>query len=381
MRSRVPVRLLIATQCGDAHAKAVNRALQSCGHSVHLWYATDHPQRAVASLRLTESSHFAIDLKGPNGPTAGPFDRFWLRRPTLARLPSDMHPGDVEFAEGEWRMFLQGMRSVVAPGAFFVNPPQSASRAESKALQLSAAMRAGFVVPPTLMSNDPQQIRDFIVSNPGETIYKPFRSPTWTANHHVSMAYTATVTLKDLPDDDILRLTPGIFQPRIDKAWELRVTVIGESLFAARLDSQAHPGALVDWRSAIKELPVTVDHLPRAVEQQCHALMRDLGLVYGCIDLIVKPDGAFVFLEVNQSGQFLWLELMNPELPLLDAFCHMLIEGRADHGWRPEQRRFWVSDFHDATLNHQEDLLHVERSTRAYPDELPETEVTDESAG
>ena len=29
-------------------------------------------------------------------------------------------------------------------------------------------------------------------------------------------------------------------------------------------------------------------------------------------------------------GQFLWVELMCPEIPMLDAFCNFLVAGRAD---------------------------------------------------
>ena len=57
-------------------------------------------------------------------------------------------------------------------------------------------------------------------------------------------------------------------------------------------------------------------------------LMRMLGLAFGCIDLIVTPQGEYVFLEVNEMGQFLWVEQREPACPLLRAFATMLIEGR-----------------------------------------------------
>ena len=57
----------------------------------------------------------------------------------------------------------------------------------------------------------------------------------------------------------------------------------------------------------------------------CRALLRRLGLVFGCIDFIVTPEGEYVFLEVNQMGQFLWVELANPEFPLLQAFAEFLV--------------------------------------------------------
>jgi glutathione synthase/RimK-type ligase-like ATP-grasp enzyme len=33
-----------------------------------------------------------------------------------------------------------------------------------------------------------------------------------------------------------------------------------------------------------------------------------LGLSYGAIDMIVTPEGEFIFLEVNPHGAWLWIE-------------------------------------------------------------------------
>ena len=65
--------------------------------------------------------------------------------------------------------------------------------------------------------------------------------------------------------------------------------------------------------------------LPRAVEERCIALMRKLGLAFGCIDLIVTPEGEDVFLEVNEMGQFLWVEHSEPRSELLRCFATLLL--------------------------------------------------------
>lgn len=38
------------------------------------------------------------------------------------------------------------------------------------------------------------------------------------------------------------------------------------------------------------------------------AFMGALDLQFGCIDLVRTPAGEHVFLEVNPSGQWLWLD-------------------------------------------------------------------------
>ena len=51
--------------------------------------------------------------------------------------------------------------------------------------------------------------------------------------------------------------------------------------------------------------------------------MERLGLNYGAIDMIVTPDGRYVFLEVNPQGQCQWIEEVTG-LPINEALCDLL---------------------------------------------------------
>ena len=145
------------------------------------------------------------------------------------------------------------------------------------------------------------------------------------------MLLTSRVRADALPPDDVLRLTPGIFQPLVEKRHELRVTVMGERVISARLLSQADARTQLDWRARSVDLAVEPDTLPATVERSVRELMRRLGLVFGCLDFIVTPEGRHVFLEVNPMGQFLWIEQLAPEIRLLGPFCDLLLaRGRPD---------------------------------------------------
>jgi hypothetical protein len=76
-----------------------------------------------------------------------------------------------------------------------------------------------------------------------------------------------------------------------------------------------------------------VTEIPPSVRQRCVELMQELGIVFGCFDFIVTPRGDPVFLEVNQMGQFLFLEAYT-DLPILDAFAEFLLAGRPDFDWK-----------------------------------------------
>jgi hypothetical protein len=78
-------------------------------------------------------------------------------------------------------------------------------------------------------------------------------------------------------------------------------------------------------RAYNERLSMTALELPEEVAARCREMMRRLGLVFGCFDFIVTPAGDYVFLEVNEMGQFLWLEESLPATPLLQTFCEFLV--------------------------------------------------------
>jgi len=319
------MRILIATFAGDVHALEVALVLRERGHEVVQWCGGDFPTLQSASVELDgRSARWSacgpeLDLDGRE------FDVVWYRRSAPPVLPARMHPADRPVAQRECEDFLAGLWTLVSPSAYWVNPLASRARAELKLLQLREAQRAGLAIPPTLSSNDPERIRAFLAGAGGPVVYKAFYPAWWDDGERVAHLLTSEVDAAALPEDEVLRLTPGIFQPRIEKAHELRVTVMGSRVVTARIASQAHAATRLDWRARTKELALEPDELPPEVERGVHALMRRLGLVFGCLDFIVTPEGRHVFLEVNQMGQFLWVEHTNPDLRLLGPFCDFLL--------------------------------------------------------
>lgn len=319
------VRILIPSFAHDLHAVEVALALRARGHEVELWNESDFPTRQSGSIEFGAGTPswrvhgVELDLDGR------PFDVVWYRRATGPRLPEAMHPGDRPVAQRECEDFLAGLWRLVAPDAFWVNPLDARARANLKLVQLAEARAAGLEIPRTLSSNDPERIRAFLAELGGVGVYKAFYPAQWEDGDRLAVLLTSEVRPESLPPDEVLRLTPGIFQPRIAKRHELRVTVIGERVIAARLLSQADARTRLDWRARSVDLEVTPDRLPAPVENAVRTLMRRLGLAFGCLDFIVTPDGRHVFLEVNPMGQFLWIEHLNPEIRLLGPFCDLLL--------------------------------------------------------
>lgn len=153
-------------------------------------------------------------------------------------------------------------------------------------------------------------------------------------NRKLSVSYTSKITWEDLGDDFSLAVAPGIFQKRVEKAFELRVTVFGNHVVAARLDLSDSDSQAVDSRAHLKEqLRVYPFDLPVEIRERCLNYMSYSRLVFCCFDFIVTPEDEYVFLEANQMGQFLWLEEKNPDIPMLDIMCRFLMSARADFEW------------------------------------------------
>lgn len=374
-------RILIPTYPQDIHAAEVALALADLGHEAVLWYGADFPTRQCATIHL-EPDAVGWEVRGEEidvGPVPSkeePFDVVWFRRLYGPELPEgSIHPDDRAMATRENEAFLRGLWRTVGRGAFQVNPMSSREASNSKAVQLQEARAAGLTVPPTLVSNDPERIRAFLERH-GEVIYKPFFPAQWgeaeQPDDALAILVTTPITASDLPEDDLLRLTAGIFQKAVPKAHELRVTWMGRHHVTAELHSQESDLTRVDWRIGQGHLRMTSGTLPEEVERGCQRLMDRLGLVFGCFDFIVTPEGRHVFLEVNPMGQFLWKEVALPELTLLNDFCAFLLSGRGDFQGpeRPAQLRH--EDYQDPAevLMEEAKQRHVEAAPLfVYPED------------
>jgi glutathione synthase/RimK-type ligase-like ATP-grasp enzyme len=231
-----------------------------------------------------------------------------------------------ELAESELRATLEG--SLLAIDAYWLNHPYANRLARNKPLQLALATRQGLSVPETRITDDPEEIRALHRRWGGQMVAKlvggQIVAPTVDEQYVV---YTTLVEEDDLRSDAALAACPAIYQRRVEKAFDLRVTVVGERLFACRIDSQENEQGAVDWRGAgAGALPIRPCGLDSDIAGKCLALMRHLGLDFAGLDLIVTPEGETVFLEVNAAGQWLWVQEATG-MPIASAIVDQLLDG------------------------------------------------------
>jgi glutathione synthase/RimK-type ligase-like ATP-grasp enzyme len=96
-------------------------------------------------------------------------------------------------------------------------------------------------------------------------------------------------------------------------------------VFPAEIYSQHSEQAAVDWRAAYQDLRYGVHQLPEEIRKKCLELMQKLGLIFATIDMVLTPDGRYVFLELNPNGQWEWIENAT-SLPICSTLVDMLTE-------------------------------------------------------
>jgi hypothetical protein len=183
-------------------------------------------------------------------------------------------------------------------------------RLDSKEEQLRKAVRHGLKIPATCISNDPQEVKQFIEQVEGSVVTKMQSSFAIYREKEEHVVFTNELTDDHLQDLDGLKYCPMVFQEKIEKKLELRITIVGRKIFAFSIDSQQIDNARVDWR---KEGVALIDNwqpyqLPANIEKSLHAFMDDYNINYGAIDILVSPDDEYYFLEINSAGEFFWLD-------------------------------------------------------------------------
>lgn len=293
----VPHVLVVSTAV-DAATDAVVRCLEKRGTRVTRLNTEAYPYEETSSISFSDEG-VAVSW--------GAIGALWYRRVRSPAKPDVMAPAIHEYCCHEAQGFLVG--SVLAMGLPTMSDPARVWTAENKLFQLRVARDIGLRAPRTVVTNEPSTISNFYGSTGGAMIVKPLRSGYVDVDGEERAVFTNRVLKEHLERVETARLCPAIYQELVDKACDVRVTVVGDRLFVAEIDSQSDRDAMVDWRrTSNPRLPHREAVLPDQVAAQVRILMQQLGLAFGALDFVRSKSGQYFFLEVNPNGQWLWLE-------------------------------------------------------------------------
>lgn len=306
--------ILIITHSKDNEcADRVAEHLQAEGAQV-LRFDTDlYPgEAALTSQWDGQSWTYALHQRG-EAHDLSHVDAIWYRRNRIGFLLDQMlEPEYVSASLNEARATFHGW--LTAQECFVLDPYFRVKEAETKEFQLKLAQRIGMNIPQTSITNGAQDAQQFFkqrTQEGKEVITKMQSSFALYHNGQEEVVFTNVVGEEDMAAmEEGLVTCPMQFQTKTEKVRELRVTVIGEAVYSFEIDSQASDKAKNDWRrDGMAMLDQWQPHeLPASVKDQMLQLMRLLRLNYGAADFILTPEGDYVFLEVNPSGEFFWLD-------------------------------------------------------------------------
>ena len=295
--------VLIVTASYDEAPRYVGAALANLGVP---FFRLD-TDRFPSEVRVIFDPYEGITISDGQQPISSRQIRsVWYRRNVAPILPESLSSGVREFCERESRAFLEGMLTAL-PTQRWLSCPRNIWQAEHKLYQLSVAAQLGFSLPHTVVTNDEKTVRKFASGR--SLVAKAVGSGYIVGAEGNRGIFTSSLNADDLEDLSGLALAPVTFQERVEKSSDIRVTVIGDEVFAAEIMSQSRQSSKVDWRATDDEnLEHRTHELPHLVANRCLRLVSHLGLNFGAIDFALKPDGTYVFFEINPNGEWLWLE-------------------------------------------------------------------------
>lgn len=332
-----PPTLLIVTNKADPHADEVIRLCAERSAIRPLRLNTDGFATNVRfGFRWDESGTPIMSQLAmrDSGLGAEHVDVVWWRKPApIQASPALTDPEVIRVAAEESESLLRSLDAPF-PEAAWVNHPQAMSGASRKLRQIRVARELGLLIPETVVTNRGQDVLDFIRCH-RRCIIKPLAAGAFMHDGQSWGLFTNVISLEDAERVlDSAELAPVMVQRQVEKHRELRITIIGEQLFACVIETRATESraAQIDWRAIAPErLPHRLTPIPQELETALRGMLRHYGLNYGAFDVIQEPDGRYWFLELNPNGQYLWVELMTgaPMSLAMVALIETLARGSA----------------------------------------------------
>ena len=256
------------------------------------------------------------------------FSAVYYRRPVIAPFPRSLTTEEGVYFYNEHYTLLEFIYHLLQ-NQFWLNDVYDIRFAENKPYQLMLAQNIGFRIPESIISNISRPVRS-LHAKYSNIIFKPLKMGLIKDGEKFSsVLFTTRVDNIFLEALDSIVSLPTYFQQEIRKKYDVRVTVVGQEVFAAFICSQEKVESQLDWRRTKQLLPHKQVKLPLEIEQKCLTLCKELNLQFAAIDLIYDLLGNYWFLEVNPNGQWVWIEQLLG-YPISDRIIKILCEGKSN---------------------------------------------------
>lgn len=292
-------RVGIVSFAGDLHVKAIENSIKALDAEVivHVFEVDNlaaYPGFFECSLGgckavLTDRDSIEVDI--------GDLCVVWWRRASFPQKNTlgDPESPDSKIINRDSYAFVEGLFLTSFFGEW-VNHPLSARAAENKLIQIACARSAGLCIPETIFTNHYGRIQK-AQSEEGEYIVKTI------AGLPGKSLLTQRLSSELLESAGVSE-SPACYQSMVVGGTHLRVLVAGMSYAAAKIESFE-----VDSRSDAFSITTPTDIDPDLI-RKLTLVLSGLNLSMGIFDLKIDKHAVPNFLEANQQGQFLYLDVM-----------------------------------------------------------------------
>ncbi|KKT28181.1 MAG: RimK domain protein ATP-grasp [Candidatus Yanofskybacteria bacterium GW2011_GWA2_44_10] len=321
--------ILILSGSEDPHCQYIVEKIKARNRKFVVYDYGQYPSNSQIGLKIDRNSkelwlHFS-DIRL----NCEEIRSVWNRRRGQSKAGVNIkNPKITEYIEQESQILLDSLPYLIKTD--WISHPDAITISARKPYQLLVAKSLNLAIPETVIGNSSEMIEKY-VSLDSMLALKPLSMATVSlCDGENDPASNLILYTKPVTHDQIIKKTrrvvncPVTVQKYIPKEFELRITVVGNQAFACAIYSQETERTTHDWRKYdLTHTPHKVFNLPDDINQKCLTLVDKLGLKFGCIDMIVTPEGQFVFLEINPNGQWLWIERLT-NLPIGDAITDLL---------------------------------------------------------
>ncbi len=249
-------------------------------------------------------NRFSIKLENHIVKNSFDDDVVWNRRGYLSIVPIQLnHSIWIDYLKKEQLPVLETLENVNKEnylGSYF-NEIRN-----NKIQNLIEASKIGLEIPKTIITNNKEDLSGFFEKEKKYVTKSIYHSPSLELDNFI---YYGKGTF--LIDTDCLSdfFAPSLIQEYIEKEIEIRVFFIEDSFYPMAIFSQNDEKTKTDYRNYNNEKPNrnVPFILPNNILKKIKKFVKKIKYNTGSIDLILTPDGRYVFLEINPMGQYDWV--------------------------------------------------------------------------
>lgn len=272
----------------------------------------------------------------------------WLRRPRYFFSRNNAIGISEHIKWNQETLFLGIIYKLLEVGKYVIHNYLQNAFVKNKYFQLVHAKRLGFRIPGTYYICNKNLLNTLKNKNSGQNwLIKPATELVFEDENKILRYGSASVLMCDIQDEiDI----PLLVQNKIIIKKEIKCVYINRQIFAVEISVSYDYEDLNDVPYADRTYKAI--EVPSDIKEKCISLCEQLGLVLVTIDFIINQEGEWVFIEMNENGQFLFVEELCPELPILHTTVKFFLKNIDIEKYLSIQKQLAFEDYRTRTKEH-----------------------------